>query len=367
VYPHIVELVRMVREMGWKPIVNTNGLALTKDLLMDLKLAGVYGFTFHIDTSQGRPKVTAKTETELNDLRLHYARMLADAGNISCSFNATISSRTVHEIPNLVTWAAEHADIVQTMVFILFRSPELSGNFDFFANGQKVEMDTTYTNPEWGGSETLMASDAVEHIRIGDPAYEPCAYLNGTARPDSFKWLLGNRVVLNGESLGYVSPKFMELIQTASHVFRGAYLSYADPKSTALGKLAAFGGSFFDPKMRKIFLKILKRTLTNPANLFRSAHLQSFMIIQPVNFEPDGRQDMCDSCPDITVHKGRLLWSCRLEEINKYGGFVQSYPKRAVAPSNVPSPDRQPVVADGRGEGVPSTEPAIAGEDVVTR
>jgi MoaA/NifB/PqqE/SkfB family radical SAM enzyme len=331
VYPHIVELVRMVKEMGWKPIVNTNGLALNKDLLMELKRAGVYGFTFHIDTSQGRPKVTARNETELNELRLHYARMLADAGNISCSFNATISSKTAHEIPNLVTWAAKHADIVQTMVFILFRSPELSGDFDFYANGEKVEMGATYTNPEWGGAETLMASDAVECIRKGDPAYEPCAYLNGTARPDSFKWLLGNRVVLNGESLGYVSPKFMELIQTFAHVFNGTYLSYADPKSTALGKWAAFGGAFVDRKMRRIFFNLLKRMLTNPVNLFRSAHLQSFMIIQPVNFEPDGRQDMCDSCPDITVHNGRLLWSCRLEEINKYGSFVHSVPRRAGA------------------------------------
>jgi hypothetical protein len=116
-----------------------------------------------------------------------------------------------------------------------------------------------------------------------------------------------------------------------------------DPRNTARGKLAAFAGAFIDPAMRRIALKILKRTLTNPANLFRSAHLQSFMIIQPVNFEPDGRQDMCDSCPDITVHNGRLLWSCRLEEINKYGAFVQSVPKRATWSSRMPSSDREPV------------------------
>ena len=67
--------------------------------------------------------------------------------------------------------------------------------------------------------------------------------------------------------------------------------------------------------------------LINPANLIRRAYIQSFMIIQPVNFEPDGRQDMCDSCPDITVHEGKLVWSCRLEEVNQYGDFVQSVPK----------------------------------------
>ncbi len=143
VYPHIVELVRMIREMGWKPIVNTNGLALDEALLRELKQAGVFGFTFHIDTSQKRPKVKAATERELNALRLHYARMLAEAGGISCSFNATITDRTVKEIPDMVSWSQQHADIVHTMVFILFRSPDLTGDFDLVVNGERVAFSDT--------------------------------------------------------------------------------------------------------------------------------------------------------------------------------------------------------------------------------
>jgi hypothetical protein len=174
-----------------------------------------------------------------------------------------------------------------------------------------------------------MASDIVEKIREGDPMYEPCAYLNGTANPNSLKWLLANRIVLNKETLGYVSPKFMELVQTLAHMFTGKYLAYAQPKSVSKGKLASFFAGFVDKEMRRIFSKIMRRTIANPINLFRSAYIQSFMIIQPVNFESDGRQDMCDSCPDITVHDGKLVWSCRLEEMNNYGAFVQTIPKRA--------------------------------------
>ena len=70
VYPQIVELVTIIKEMGWKPIINTNGLALSESLLRDLKKAGVFGFTFHIDTSQKRPNMNATTETELNEVRL---------------------------------------------------------------------------------------------------------------------------------------------------------------------------------------------------------------------------------------------------------------------------------------------------------
>ena len=330
VYPQIVELVKIVKEMGWKPIINTNGLGLTEPLLKELKDVGVFGFTFHIDTSQKRPKVDAATETELNELRLYYAKMLADAGGLSCSFNATISNKTMLEIPSMVQWAEKHADIVHTMVFILYRSPGLSGDFNFFAQGKKIEFDGTYKETEWGGDQVLMAPDIVEKIREGDPMYEPCAYLNGTANPDSFKWLMGNRVVLNGESMGYVSPRFMELVQTLTHMFSGSYLAYAAPKAVSKGKLASFFAGLVDKNMRRIFARILGRTLTNPGNLLRPAYIQSFMIIQPVNFETDGRQDMCDSCPDITVHDGKLVWSCRLEEVNQYGDFVQSVPKNGL-------------------------------------
>lgn len=328
VYPQIVELVNMINEMGWKPVINTNGLALKEPLLKELKKAGVFGFTFHIDTSQKRPKVTATTETELNELRLHYAKMLAQEGGIACSFNATISDKTMHEIPNMVRWSEKYADIVHTMVFILYRSPNLTGDFDFFANGNKIEFDGTYKETNWGGEQMLMAPDIVEKIREGDPMYEPCAYLNGTANPNSLKWLLANRIVLNKETLGYVSPKFMELVQTLTHMFTGKYLAYAQPKSVSKGKLASFFAGFVDKEMRRIFSKIMRRTIANPINLFRSAYIQSFMIIQPVNFESDGRQDMCDSCPDITVHNDKLVWSCRLEEVNTFGAFVQSVPKR---------------------------------------
>lgn len=327
VYPQIVDLVRMIEKMGWKPIINTNGLALDESLLKDLKKAGVFGFTFHIDTSQKRPKINVETESELNDLRLHYAEMLAKAGGIACSFNATISDKTIHEIPAMVNWSQKHADIVHTMVFILFRSPELTGDFDFFADGKRIGINGTYKETEWGGAQALMAGDAVAKIREADPQYEPCAYLNGTANPSSLKWLLASRVVLNGDILGYFSPKFMELIQTFTHLFTGTYLVYAEPKHVALGKLAALFGGLVDRKMRRIFINLLRRTLKNPGAIVQPAFIQSFMIIQPVNFEADGRQDMCDSCPDITVHEGKLVWSCRLEELNKYGTFLQTVPK----------------------------------------
>jgi hypothetical protein len=326
-HPQILDIVALVKQMGWKPIVNSNAVALNEKLLAELKKAGVYGFTFHIDTSQKRPRVSAKTETELNEVRLHYAKMLAAAGDIACSFNATISERTLPEVNAMADWARQHADIVQTMVFILFRSPMLTGEFSFFAGGREVTFGTTYKDSPWGGERVLHAADLIDEFRRQEPSYAPAAYLNGTANPASFKWLLAERVVHGGETVGYVSPRFMELAQVLYHLRTGRYLSYISPSLAARGMSATALVGLVDGSSRRIFGRLLARTLRRPWTIGRRACLQSIMIIQPVNIDEGGRMDMCDSCPDITVHQGKLVWSCRLEELNEFGVNVTAVPR----------------------------------------
>ena len=116
-----MDIVKETVKRKMKHILNTNGLALTKEFLKKLKDTGVFGFTFHIDSKQGRPHWKGKNEIELNELRLHYAEMLAETGNISCSFNATVYEDTLKYFPDLVKWADKHIDIVQIMVFIAYR------------------------------------------------------------------------------------------------------------------------------------------------------------------------------------------------------------------------------------------------------
>jgi hypothetical protein len=55
------------------------------------------------------------------------------------------------------------------------------------------------------------------------------------------------------------------------------------------------------------------------------------MIIQPVDVLADGRLSMCDSCPDVTVHKDELVWSCRLDERLKFGQLMRLAPAARAA------------------------------------
>jgi organic radical activating enzyme len=320
-HPDIIEIVREVKKRNMKPIINTNGLALTKELLAELKKEGVFGFTFHIDSKQGRPHWKNKNEIELNELRLHYAEMLAEAGNISCAFNSTVYEDTMQYIPEMVKWANKHIDIVHVIVFILYRAVN-NKDLDYYNGPNKIDMGELVYNEDPESRADIKAPEIVELIRNDYPDFDPCAYLNGSEKPDSFKWLLTGRLGTREKIYGYMGRKGIETIQMFNHLLYDRYLAYAKPKDTRKGKLMLLMG-VFDKKLRRTFFKFYK----NPLNIFRRLHYQSVMIIQPVDFLQDGRHNMCDGCPDITVWNGQLVWSCRMEEQFKFGKNVNAFPK----------------------------------------
>ncbi len=321
-HPNIVDIVRMVAERGWKPIVNTNGLALNEELLRDMKRAGLKGMTFHIDSKQHRPKWKNKTEQEHNELRLHYAEMVARVGGLSCAFNSTVYGDTLDAVPDLVTWAQKHIDIVHVMVFICYREPTMDSDFEYYAGGRRVDMGELAYDEQTGKQIDISAMDVVDKIREPYPDFSPCAYLNGTEKPDSFKWLLSLRIGTSKRIYGHPGPKFIEIAQTLHHLQTGKYMAYSPPSTLKRGRSLMWLWPF-DRGMRRAFL----RALRDPTLLFRRAHLQSIMIIQPVDILADGRQNMCDGCPDMTVWKGELAWSCRLEECIHFGQFVRTVRK----------------------------------------
>ena len=330
VHPDIVEIVRLIAQDGLKPIINTNGLALNKELLLELKNAGAAGFTFHVDSKQRRPHWMGKTEIELNELRLSFAEMLAGVGGLSCAFNSTVYADTLQYVPDILAWGQDHIDIVHVLVFIAIRAAVLESEFDYYAGGDKVDMSPiVYSTPEEDQRLDILSNDVVEVIRTKCPDFEPSAYLNGTEKANSFKWLLAGRMGTKKAIHGYVGPKFMELAQTSNHLRKGKYLAYTKPGVQRHGKAMLLLAPL-DRGIRGIAKNYLRSVVRNPLNLFRRLHLQSVTIIQPADILCDGSMSMCDGCPDITVWNDQLVWSCRLEEQMKFGCFVRAVPKRGL-------------------------------------
>jgi hypothetical protein len=309
VHPEIVQIVDMVRhEFGLKPVVNTNGLALTPTLLTALRRAGAYGFTFHVDSCQNRPGWEGKDEIELNALRLRLAQMVAAEGGMSVAFNSTVFRHTMQYVPELSAWARDHIDLVHGMVFILFRTSR-QAEFDYYANGRLVDTDKLVYYGQDKNPAPVTAHEVVSLLRADDPDYEPCAYLGGTQAPDSFKWLLAGRIGRPGRTYGYVGRRFMETAQTVHHMIFNRYLGYVKPEMLAMGKSTALLASSVDPGCRRILANYLGAALRSPLELSRTLHFQSVLVIQPVDFMADGASNMCDGCPDMTVYNGQLVWS----------------------------------------------------------
>ncbi|MBE2216864.1 MAG: radical SAM protein [Ignavibacteria bacterium] len=321
-HPQIAEIVKMVADSGCKPIVNTNGIALTPELLHKLKLAGVFGFTFHIDSGQNRPGWKNADEMKLNELRYKFAKMLADEGGISCSFNSTVYEDTLKYIPDMLRWAQQNIDIVNVMVFILYRA--VNNNLvDFYLGPKIIDMTSLVYNEDVPDRTDLKAEEAVEMIRTQYPDFDPCAYLNGSEKADSFKWLLSGRIGTKKHIYGYMGNKAMEFVQTGYHFLYNKYLSYTHPKMNRKGKSMITFIGLFDRKLRKTFFRFFR----NPLRIFTKLYYQSVMIIQPVDFLEDGSQSMCDGCPDMTVWNGKLVYSCRMEEQLKYGYNLRTFSK----------------------------------------
>ncbi|MCC7386447.1 MAG: radical SAM protein [Deltaproteobacteria bacterium] len=338
-YPDLVRLVAEVRRRGYKPMLTTNGHALTTPLLEELKKAGLAGFTFHVDSKQHRPgKWRDMNELELCELRDELADQVA-AFDLNCSFIATIYADTVQYIVPMTRWAEERMGKVHVMVFSVYRdffTPELC----YFAGGEEVpNTDPNKSDHELvqirsvngPARERMTSRGFVEILKEAFPDFSPSTYLNGTDDPSSLKWLLAGRIGRPGRIFGYVGARFQELIQTLYHLRNGRYLAHPPVESYRRGKLTLLF-SLFDRGVRAAAVAFLRDALRHPLRaLFQPLNVQSILIIQPIDVAEDGRINMCDSCPDTTVWNGRLVWSCRLDELRKHGTNLSARPRTAVA------------------------------------
>ena len=155
--------------------------------------------------------------------------------------------------------------------------------------------------------------------------------MNGTFDPDSFKWLVALRVGTPKRILGYAGARMMEATQAGHHMLTGRYMSYASPMMLAAGRSALATAWAIDPTMRRATNAWLRSMVRHPLDAVRKQHFQSVVCIQPIDLIEDGRDNMCDGCPDITLHEGKLVWSCRLEEYREFGTLLAAAPRNGQA------------------------------------
>jgi MoaA/NifB/PqqE/SkfB family radical SAM enzyme len=318
-HPNIIELVAYIASKGVKPVILTNALALTPELLHELKKAGLAGFTIHIDSHQNRPHWKDPTEASLNELRQKYADMIAAEGGIYVIFNSTVYPSTFHEIPDIVRWGQANIDKVNGLVFITYRTATTDKNVATNAFEEQVDMTRLSYVRDSFEEKFVTSPEVYELIHQNFPEYDAAGYLGGSIQHDSFKWLIAACVGSKKRIYGSVGKRTMEVAQAGHHFFNGTYLAYLS--QAAIGR-KIFLLSPWDPTLRRARNTRARYMLSHPLSLFEKIYVQSIGIIQAPDILPDGRADMCDSCPDITYLDGKFVNSCRMDEYRLFGGFV---------------------------------------------
>lgn len=117
----LIEIVRYVRSVGLQPALLTNGIKATRELLTKLAKVGLMDVAFHVDMTQNlrdENKRPYQSEEELNVIRKQYIERARGLG-IAVIFNTTLCSANFHELPMLVKFFRDHADVVGMCSFQL--------------------------------------------------------------------------------------------------------------------------------------------------------------------------------------------------------------------------------------------------------
>lgn len=323
-HPHLETIVRMVNAFKVKPVIVTNGHALTLEVVKQLKMAGVFGFVFHVDSGQSRPGWMAVPEKVLNQLRQQYADMTHSEGLI-CGFNTTILPETLHEVPDIVQWTVANIHKVCANTLIPVRVLGEQDPWDLYVQEKRIDFqDTAFASRKYKNKMhiNLTAQDIYAQVQKVLPGFKANAFLGGTHVSNAPKWLFANILGIDKQILGNIGAKAMELIQNSHHLFKGRFLSFLKPSMNAKGKLLFFL-ALVDKEIRKTLGAFLDVIWKNPLCLFKKVSIQSILILQPQDILPSGEQDLCDGCPNKTILNGRLVSMCRTEEHIAFGDMVR--------------------------------------------
>jgi pyruvate-formate lyase-activating enzyme len=319
IHPQIFDIVAYIAENGIKPIILTNAMALTPEMLRELKRAGLAGFTVHIDSHQNRPHWHNKSEADMNELRQLVTEMVSEVRGLYLVFNSTVYPSTYHEIPDVVRWGQANFGRVHGLVFITYRTMTTEDTVALDNAKRQVDVSQLGYFKDHFEEKFVTSPEVRQIIKDNLPEYEAAGYLGGSILHTSYKWLIGALIGGNGRVYGSVGKQTMEVAQVGHHLLKGTYLAYLSQANVGA---KVFLLSPWDKTLRQASKNWLRDILRHPQHLFQGVYIQSIGIIQAPDLLPDGRADMCDSCPDITVYDGKLINSCRMDEYRMFGGFL---------------------------------------------
>jgi hypothetical protein len=322
VYSQLLEVVRFIAGRRMKPVVLTSGEGLTLDLGRALKRAGLAKIHFHVDANQNRPGWEGRSETEMNALRQRYAELTHAIGGVQCGYNVTVTRRTLGELPAVLRWCRDNHPLVQHVSVIAFRSIPIGTGTEYRVRGRPVDPSGGQYATTLTGAIDITTEEMLGVLRASGFDLAPSAFLNGTTRPRSLKYLIGVSIGSAGGAFGHLGPRSMELVQVGYHLLLGRYCSFL--RNPVTGH-KVFLLAVLDPEVRRAAGRYLRQVVRRPGLLFERVYTQTIHLQQP-NEVLAGAINLCDDCANAMVHEDRLISSCRWDEFRLYGGLLTPVP-----------------------------------------
>jgi organic radical activating enzyme len=163
------ELERIVRgavERKLFPALFTNGINASRELLQRLAGAGLVDVAFHVDLTEKRKGY--RSEVQLNEVRHEYVERARGLG-LNVIFNQTVFSKNFAEVPDIVRFYKQHADVVGMASFQLQADTGRGANR---RRKSEVDLDSVSRQIEAG----LGAPLVWDAIHVGHPDCHRMAY-----------------------------------------------------------------------------------------------------------------------------------------------------------------------------------------------
>jgi uncharacterized Fe-S cluster-containing radical SAM superfamily protein len=170
----LIEIVRYARELGLHPALFTNGILCDRNMLEELVENGLSDVAFHVDLTQDRKGFS--TEKELNHIRLRYIDLVRGLP-LMVVFNTTVHEENFLEIPDLVRFFTENADVVG---FASFQLQADTGRGVLGKREELISLESVKRKIDEGAGNPL----GWDGIQVGHPkchSYVPALAVNGKA------------------------------------------------------------------------------------------------------------------------------------------------------------------------------------------
>jgi uncharacterized radical SAM superfamily Fe-S cluster-containing enzyme len=185
-HDELVKIVKRVAELKLYPSLFTNGIYATRELLTRLKEVGLVDVAFHVDLTEKRKGFTS--EEQLCSVRAEYIERARGLG-LNVIFNQTLFARNFEELPVLVNFYKENADVVGMASFQLQAD---TGRGLTRKRKQSINLESV----SQGIDEALGIGVSWENVLFGHPKCHKIGYVGVLGKGEKVVDLFNDRDVL---------------------------------------------------------------------------------------------------------------------------------------------------------------------------